>query len=92
MTVDTVRVRVVVRGRVQGVWFRDSCREVARREGVGGFVRNASDGTVVAELEGAAPAVDRVVTWCRQGPPRARVDAVAVETVPQLGDQRFRVL
>ena len=92
MTLDTVRVRVVVHGRVQGVWFRDSCREHARREGVGGFVRNRADGTVEAELEGPAAAVERVVQWCRQGPPRARVDAVDVETIPTVGDLRFRVL
>jgi len=92
LTLDTVRVRVVVHGRVQGVWFRDSCREHARREGVGGFVRNRADGTVEAELEGPAAAVERVVQWCRQGPPRARVDAVDVETIPTVGDLRFRVL
>ncbi len=86
-----VRVRVVVTGRVQGVFFRDSCRERARAERVGGFVRNRADGSVEAEFEGAPDAVDRLVRWCRTGPPRARVDALDVSTVPMLGDQRFRV-
>ena len=89
---DRVRVRVVVRGRVQGVWFRDTCRERARAEGVGGFVRNRADGTVEAEFEGPAAAVDRMVAWCGDGPPRARVDGTAVEAVPTTGDTRFRVL
>ncbi len=87
-----VRVRVVVTGRVQGVFFRDSCRDHARSVGVGGWVRNRSDGTVEAEFEGPPDAVDRLVTWCSNGPPRARVDAVAVQSVPALGDQRFRIL
>jgi acylphosphatase len=89
---DSVRVHVAVTGRVQGVWFRDSCRERARSEGVGGFVRNRADGAVEAEFEGPSAAVERMVAWCRTGPPRARVDAVDVATVPTSGDRRFRVL
>lgn len=88
----SVRVRVVVTGRVQGVFFRDACRDRARAEGVGGWVRNRSDGTVEAEFEGPRAAVDRLVTWCRSGPARARVDALEQETVPPIGDQRFRIL
>jgi acylphosphatase len=87
-----VRVRVVVTGRVQGVFFRDSCRDRARAEGVGGWIRNRSDGAVEAEFEGSPDAVDRMVSWCRSGPPRARVDALEVSTESTLGDQRFRVL
>jgi acylphosphatase len=85
-------VRVVVTGVVQGVFFRDMCRDQARIEAVGGWVRNRSDGTVEAEFEGLPDAVDRRVSWCRHGPPRARVDALEVEIVPTIGDQRFRIL
>ena len=92
MTGAPVRVRVVVTGRVQGVWFRDSCREVARRERVTGWVRNRTDGAVEAELEGAPDAVDRVVAWCRSGPPRAHVEAVDVTPVAPTQDPRFRIL
>jgi acylphosphatase len=84
-------VRVVVSGRVQGVWFRDSCREQARAERLAGFARNRADGRVEIELEGPEPAVDRVVAWCRTGPPRARVDAVDVERVAPRGEAGFRV-
>ena len=63
----------VITGRVQGVWFRDACREQARALGVGGFVRNRSDGAVDAEFEGPPAAVDRMVAWCHEGPPRAHV-------------------
>jgi acylphosphatase len=87
-----VRVHVVVTGRVQGVFFRDSCREQARAEHVGGWIRNRGDGAVVAEFEGPAAAVDRVVAWCRSGPARARVDTVGVTVVATTGDQRFRIL
>ena len=86
------RVRVVVTGRVQGVWFRDSCRTEARANGVAGFVRNRGDGAVEAEFEGPAAAVARMVAWSRDGPPRARVDSVAVEELQPVGTQGFRVL
>jgi len=89
--VSAVRVRVVVSGLVQGVFYRDTCRERARAEGVGGWVRNRADGTVEAEFEGGPDAVDRMVAWCRSGPPRAHVEAVAVESVAALGDQGFSV-
>ena len=87
-----VRVRVVATGRVQGVWFRDACRERARAEHVGGWVRNRSDGAVEAEFEGPAAAVERLVAWFRTGPPRSRVDAVATSQVPTTGDLRFRII
>jgi acylphosphatase len=88
---EPVRVNVVVTGRVQGVFFRETCRDVARRERVGGWIRNRADGAVEAEFEGMPDAVDRLVAWCRTGPAQARVDAVDVQMMPLLGDQRFRI-
>ena len=73
-----VRRRVVVSGRVQGVWFRDGCAREARARGVDGWVRNRADGSVEAAFEGDPSAVDAVVVWCREGPPRARVHDVEV--------------
>ena len=61
------RRRVVVRGRVQGVFFRDSMRERARAHGVAGWVRNRPDGSVEAVLEGPAEAVERVLRFARDG-------------------------
>jgi acylphosphatase len=87
----TVRRRVQVDGRVQGVFFRDSCAREARALGVSGSVRNRSDGGVEAVFEGEPGAVDQLVAWCHHGPPRAVVTAVrAVEETPQ-GDRWFRV-
>ena len=88
---DVVGVRVVVSGRVQGVWFRDGCREVARANGVAGWVRNCADGRVEGVFEGGADAVDRVVAWCRTGPPRAHVTALDARTEPVSGLTGFVV-
>ena len=73
-----VRRRVVVSGRVQGVWFRESCRREAQSLGVAGWVRNRADGAVEAVFEGESAAVLAMVAWCRTGPPHADVDEVDV--------------
>jgi len=85
------RTRVFVTGRVQGVWFRESCREQAVAVGVSGWVRNLADGRVEAVLEGPPAAVERVVQWCRQGPRQARVDAVESHVEPPVGEAGFHV-
>jgi acylphosphatase len=73
---ETTRRRVVVHGRVQGVWFRGSTVERAREVGVNGWVRNRPDGTVEAVFEGSAAQVTEMVEYCREGPRWARVDRV----------------
>lgn len=85
------RVRVVVSGRVQGVFFRDSCRQEARRHGVSGWVRNDPAGTVTAEFEGGRGDVDAMVAWCRHGPPGAHVERVDHEPVEATGGRGFEV-
>ena len=70
------RVRVVISGRVQGVWFRAWTTQEASARGLDGWVRNRRDGSVEAVFAGPAEAVDAMVALCRQGPPAARVDAV----------------
>ena len=86
-----VRKRVVVTGRVQGVLLRDSTRRVAQRHGVGGWVRNTRDGAVEAVFEGAPEAVERLVAFCREGPPGASVDEIEVRDEQPEGAQSFRV-
>ncbi len=71
--------RVVVSGRVQGVWFRASTREVADGCGVRGFVRNLPDRRVEAVLQGDRAAVERTIAFMREGPPGAVVTEVSVE-------------
>jgi acylphosphatase len=86
-----VRRRVVVTGRVQGVWFRESCRREAESVGVAGWVRNRGDGAVEAAFEGESAAVLAMVAWCRTGPPLAEVDGVDVIDEPPKGAGAFRV-
>ena len=75
---DRVCARVTIRGQVQGVFFRASTVEEARRHGLSGWVRNREDRSVEACLIGPRPAVEAVLAWCHEGPPAARVDQVEV--------------
>jgi len=86
-----IRRRVVVHGRVQGVFFRDSVRRLAEREGVAGRARNVPDGTVEAVFEGEPAAVERLVDFCRLGPPHASVERVEVTEEEPTGERTFRV-
>jgi DNA ligase D-like protein (predicted 3'-phosphoesterase) len=88
---DKVARRATVRGRVQGVFFRDATVEVAQRLGVFGWVRNADDGTVLVHAEGSEEAVDGMVEFLRQGPPAAAVEEVEVEAVKPEGHEQFAV-
>jgi acylphosphatase len=90
-TIEVIRRRVVVRGRVQGVWFRHATREQAQAHGVAGWVANRADGAVEAVLEGPAAAVKRVLRFCRTGPPRAQVERVEVREEEPEGLSGFRV-
>ncbi len=86
------RLRVIVDGRVQGVGFRWSAVDAARRLGVTGWVRNLPDGRVEAMVEGPAGAVDRMVEWLRAGPRGARVTSVQVAEEPYRGEfTRFTI-
>lgn len=92
MSSDVVARRVVVHGRVQGVFFRDSCRREAGRAGVSGWVRNEPDGSVGALFEGPPFAVEQLVAWCHEGPPHARVERVEVTDARPDGATGFDVL
>jgi acylphosphatase len=91
VTERIVRRRVVVRGRVQGVFFRDTARERANAHGVAGWVCNRRDGAVEAVLEGSREAVDRVVRFFETGPPHASVDHVEVTDEAPEGLSGFEV-
>jgi acylphosphatase len=79
---SVTRKRVVVSGRVQGVFFRDTVRRRAEAAGVTGWIRNTPDGTVEAVFEGEPEAVEELVEFCRHGPSRAEVASVEVEEEP----------
>ncbi len=73
------KVRVIIRGRVQGVFFRMETQQAAQRIGVNGWVRNRRDGSVETVFEGDAEKSEEMLAWCRKGPPLARVDGVEVQ-------------
>jgi len=84
---------LVIHGRVQGVGYRDAAVQAAFTIGVTGWVRNRSDGTVEAQVQGDVASVDRFVEWCKRGPPLARVskvDARDVESDVSLRDFAWR--
>jgi len=76
-----VRAELVIHGRVQGVFYRQSTQEMARARGLCGWVRNCPDGTVAAVFEGERSAVQDAIDWCHHGPPGARVSNVEVTWV-----------
>ncbi|WP_040494316.1 acylphosphatase [Ilumatobacter nonamiensis] len=86
-----VRCRAVIHGRVQGVFYRDSCQSEARRRGVTGWVRNNHNGTVEVVAEGERADVDALLDWCRSGPPRAAVTRIDVTDEDPVGESQFRV-
>ena len=86
-----VRYRVLISGRVQGVFFRDTCRRLAEQHGVAGWVRNLPDGRVEAVFEGPPEDVRRLVDWAHTGPRLAAVDDVAVQPEPPEGLSAFHI-
>ena len=89
----TMRARLIISGRVQGVNFRASARDVAHAQRLSGWVRNSSDGDVEAMVEGEEDAVRTFITWCYDGPPAAHVAAVQVTTEPYTGELHgFRIV
>ena len=86
-----IRRRVVIHGHVQGVFFRDSTRRLAEREGVAGWVRNRPDGAVEAVFEGDAEAVERLLGFMREGPRGAQVERVDVAEEEPEGLRGFSV-
>jgi acylphosphatase len=93
MAQDPVRRRVVVRGDVQGVFFRDSTRREADARGVSGSVTNRADGAVEAVFEGPPEAVEAMVAFCREGPSRAHVrDVEVTEEEPERAGGGFAVI
>lgn len=87
-----VCARVIISGKVQGVFFRIETQEAATRFGVCGWVRNQVDGTVEALMEGTRENVDALIAWCRKGAPRSRVDRVEVKWEPAAGQfNRFDI-
>ncbi|NJP68139.1 acylphosphatase [Streptomyces spiramenti] len=86
-----IRRHVLVTGRVQGVFYRDTCRREACAAGVTGWVRNLPDGRVEATFEGDPQAVDGLLEWAQRGPESAAVDHMTVNDEQPVGDTEFVV-
>jgi acylphosphatase len=76
---DAARVHLKISGRVQGVYFRASTVEQARRLGVTGWVMNCRDSSVEVVAEGAREQLEKLISWCRSGPPGAQVKEIRAE-------------
>jgi acylphosphatase len=86
-----IRRRVVVSGRVQGVFFRDTLRRQAESRSVAGWASNREDGTLEAVFEGDPAAVEELVAFCRRGPSRADVSGIDVFDEEPEGLRTFRI-
>jgi len=84
---EMAKARLAVTGRVQGVFYRQSTRDMAQSLGLSGWVRNQDDGSVAMEVIGPKSAVERMIGWAQKGPPHARVDNVAIEWVEPAPDE-----
>jgi acylphosphatase len=84
-------LRIIVNGKVQGVFFRASAREVADQLGVKGFAQNQPDGKVYIEAEGPEENLKQFVDWCQQGPPRAQVTHVDVQGSVVKNFEKFEI-
>ncbi len=73
---DTIRAHLIIKGRVQGVFFRDSTRREAIELGLYGWVKNRLDGSVEVVAEGPKEKIETLIAWCHHGPPIARVTRV----------------
>lgn len=82
---------VKVTGKVQGVFFRASTKDVAKKFGISGFVCNHPDGSVVIEAEGEEENLNQFMEWCHHGPLRAIVDSVIIEFGDLMGFKKFEV-
>ncbi len=91
MTAASAAIRVIARGDVQGVGFRDATLRRARQLGVMGWVRNGDDGSVRVHAEGPQPAIEQLTEWLRQGPRLAQVEEIEVERVAVEGHEQFAI-
>lgn len=80
------RAYILIKGLVQGVFYRSSMKEMANFYGVKGWVRNLPSGEVEAEVEGEDSAISNLIDWCWQGPPSAKVDRVEINWVEPRGE------
>ncbi|HTL81775.1 MAG TPA: acylphosphatase [Bacteroidia bacterium] len=83
------RLRIIVKGKVQGVYFRATTETVATTLELTGFVRNERDGSVYIEAQGNEEPLARFVEWCKRGPERAKVEELLIEEIIEMEEDGF---
>ena len=83
----TTRIRAIISGTVQGVFYRASAQNEAKKLGLTGFVRNLPDGKVEMEVQGDSKDVDVLLDWCWQGPPDSKVTRVTSEVIARMPEE-----
>jgi acylphosphatase len=83
---DKIQVKLIIQGRVQGVFYRAHIQKAAKEIGVTGYVKNRPDGSVEAVFQGGQASVDKMIQWCWTGSPACAVSDVSVEKNPILSD------
>ena len=84
-------VEIIIAGKVQGVFYRQSASEKAQHLGLTGFVENLANGNVRLVVTGAEEAIETLYQWCRQGPPKAKVESIHKVTIPGRQFDRFEI-
>jgi acylphosphatase len=83
---NKTQIKVVIKGLVQGVFYRVHTKNTADKLGIKGYVRNLANGSVEAVFEGDQPVVDQMIDWCHKGPEMSRVDHVQTQEIKTLSD------
>ena len=83
---NKIQIKVIIKGRVQGVFYRAETKNTADKLGIKGYVKNLPDGSVGAVFEGDSPVVTQMLDWCNKGPAASRVENVQVEPVEVLSN------
>ncbi|MCB9246854.1 MAG: acylphosphatase [Flavobacteriales bacterium] len=90
--INKKRFSIFVSGKVQGVFYRASTKQVCDRYGITGFVCNTADGKVHIEAEGSEEELSELLQWCKEGPPLAEVEDVQFSEIPLKADVKFRIV
>lgn len=84
-------VRLKIKGKVQGVFFRATAREIAEKNNLKGWIKNKSDGAVEAVVTGKKEAVETFIDWCKEGPKRAVIDEVNITPLDEIIFSEFQI-
>ena len=85
-------VYLLIKGKVQGVFYRATAKEEADQLRLTGWIKNTEEGHVDAVASGSQPALDQFISWCKQGPRKAEVTAVEIKTLPEETFNQFSIL